>query len=159
MFTARFMFSVLFSYCSVLPYFPVAKLILGERFYTGNASPIIIAGVLLCMIVLANAYVLCWLAIARRMIDFEYMWVRGIEPVLWFGGVWAPGYAIAKVLPGGSVVAYLNPFIYGTEALRNAFLHDARFAPVLSSCAITLAAAAIFGFISYVLLKRRMDIV
>lgn len=160
MFWARYMFNVLFSFASVIPFFPVAKLVLQEYLYTDLVCWWQILVVLFLGVCLANAYIFCWLAIITRVIDFEHIWERGIEPFLWLGGGWAPGYAIVAGAGAYGSWVYLNPFVYISDALRVSFLGDTvRFTPFYKALPPIVLGTLFFAIISYQLLKKRMDVV
>lgn len=158
MLCARYCFSVIFVWCNILPFYPVIKLLMGERLYTQQLSWLSLAAVLLLGTAMCVAYLFCWSAIINNMKKIGDMWELGIEPLIWLGGMWVPGYAMAKGVTGGWLV-YLNPFLYATEALRQLFFHDARFASLTKSCTIMAASTICFLAIAYILLKRRLDCV
>jgi ABC-type polysaccharide/polyol phosphate export permease len=94
------------------------------------------------------------------MSEMEHIWERGIEPIMWLAGAWAPGYAIVKSgVPGMAFLTTINPFLYISEALRQLFLPGPQFAPIITCCVVMAGSSIVFTFIAYHLLKRRMDLV
>jgi len=159
-FVSRIIFYTLYTYVAIAPFMLSSKLILGTRLYTDLVIWSDYFMVLLLVAIFVVAYIFFVLTFIRSMRSIEHMWAFGVEPVLWLGGMWAPLYAIAKSnVPGITWVTRYNPFGYATDALRQIFFHDARFAPLALSCSIMAGATVLFLLLSYFLLKRRLRVV
>ena len=159
-FAARILFYVLYVFCAVLPFLPVSKLLLGAHLYTDLISWPLFIVVSFFVVTLVVTYVFALAALVSEMRSIEYVWSYGVEPFLWLSGMWAPAYAIAKSgVPGISWFLLINPFAYGSDALRQLFFHDARFASVGLSVLVMVVATAFFIIIAYWLLRKKIEAV
>lgn len=158
MLSARYLFSVIFVWANIVPFYLVIKVLMGDRLHTSNLSWPLLFAVLLLATAMCVSYIFCWAAIINNMKHVGDMWELGIEPLIWLGGMWVPGYAMAKGASAGWLV-YYNPFLYVTEALRQLFLHDVRFAALTKSCTLMAVSTVCFLAIAYILLKKRLDCV
>jgi len=159
-FTARIMFYVLYVYCTLVPFLPMAKVVLQGHLYTDQLSWPLLMVVLFFLVTLVVTYVFALASLVREMRSIEYVWSYGVEPVLWLSGMWAPVYAIAKSgVPGITWFLMINPFAYAGDALRQLFFHDPRFASVGSSLQVVSVAIVIFIVVAYRLLKKQMQAV
>lgn len=157
MFFARFIFSVLAAFTLYIPYLPIAKLVLGGRFYTDKVSWLQLLCVQAVIIFFMVSYVYFWMGCLASMRRIGSVWKRAIEPMMWLGGLWAPGYAIIAAFPQAQSLIIYNPFYYATEAIRQVFLHDSNFVPLTTSCSVLLGAGVVFSILSYFLLRHRLQ--
>ena len=108
---------------------------------------------------LGVAYLFCWASWIKNITELGHVWERGIEPLVWLGGGWAPVYAIARAFGKASFFVYLNPFVYISDGLRQIVVPSFRYVSLPICSVVVLVSTVIFILFSYVLLKRRMDIV
>ena len=111
----RIIFSSLFTFVFILPFFPVSKLLLQNKFATSNASLpqtflMIYAGSL-CY----SAYHLFAVCVMKNTNSIGSFWMRVNLPLMILGGFWAPLYIIQQSSALLGYIAYLNPTIYVTE--------------------------------------------
>lgn len=159
-FFVRLIFTVLYAYILILPFCAVVKLVLGSWFITTHVSWPLLALILLLGTTLTITYLFCWIGILDKISNLEHMWERGVEPVMWLAGVWAPGYAIAQSgVPGMALLTTINPFLYVSEAIRQIFLPGPQYASLATCCIVMVSSSIVFTLISYHLLKHRMDLV
>lgn len=159
-FFARLAFYIFFTFSLMVPFFPVAKLVLRDRLYTALVHWPSVMMIIFLGICLATSYILCWVSIMERTSDLRSLWNRGIDPFLWLGGGWAPGYAVVAGAGRHGWWVYLNPFIYISDSLRSLFLGDTtRFVSMEKAVMVLLFGSLFFATLSYHLLKRRMDVV
>ncbi|MDQ5891109.1 MAG: transporter permease [Candidatus Dependentiae bacterium] len=159
-FVSRMIFYALYIYAFAVPFLPMAKLLLGANLYTDQLHWGALCAVLCMVVVMVTSYVMCLFSLIKTMHDIEYLWSYGVEPLLWLSGFWAPVYAVANSgVPGLSWLTRINPFAYATDALRQLFFHDARFAPLSQCMAVMAIATLIFMLLSYRLLQRRLGTV
>ena len=158
-FLVRAGFSVLFTMFLMLPFLPVVRLMLGSYFHAVNTSwPLVLLATSLGSL-LSVSYALILSSLITDMTEGMNMWIRFIEPLMWFGGMWVPLFAMHKALPLAGALARFNPFMYVTEAIRFAVLGDAIYTPIWQCSLIILSASTLFFIISYHLLKKRIDAV
>jgi ABC-type polysaccharide/polyol phosphate export permease len=135
----RITFASLFTFALLIPYFPLAKLLLGSYFVTERTSWIMLESMVFIGCVFSATYNLlisCMLKDSSRLSQF---WVRINQPLLILGGFWVPRYIIAQYSPFLGFLCYLNPYMYITEGLRRAVLATDQFLPFwLCSLMLTL---------------------
>ena len=159
-FVTRFAFTAAYVFVLVLPFCFVAKLVLGPWLVTSHVAWGHFCAVLTLGVVTTTSYLFCWVGFLKKMSDFKHMWERGVEPIMWLGGAWAPGYAIVKSgVPGMSLITRLNPFIYFSDALRQLFLPGPQFTSLSTCYAVMVISTCVMTLFGYHLLKQRMDLV
>ncbi len=159
-FFSRIIFYVLYVYFCLLPFLPVAKLLLGDCLYTEQLSWPMLMLVLFFMVSLVVTYIFMLSAMVKEMRSIEHMWSYGVEPVLWLSGMWAPAYAVSKSgVPGISWLLFFNPFAYASDALRYLFFNDPKFIGVWVSLPIMGCAILLFLLLSYRILKNQVQAV
>jgi len=153
----RILFSSLFTFFFMLPFFPVAKLLLRDGIATSNASwpqtfLMIYAGSL-CY----AAYHLFAICLMKNTNSIGSFWVRVNLPLMILGGFWTPLYIIRQSSALLGYVAYLNPTIYLTEGLRRALLGDSAFLPVGVCVSALFGFSVIFTLLSFHFFKKKTD--
>jgi len=158
-FVVRSLFSVLFCIALMMPFLPIVKIFLGSYFYTVHTSwPLVVAATALGSL-LSVSYALVLSSFISDMTQSLNIWVRFIEPLMWFGGMWVPLFAIYKALPLAGRIARYNPFMYVTEMIRSAVLGDAIYTSPLTCSVIIVGTSIMFFMLSYYLLKKKIDAV
>jgi hypothetical protein len=153
----RILFSGLLTFLLIAPFYPVAKLMLGTYFYTDAVSWPYVYLFLLLGSFLVCAYHLCLVCSLSSSRLIVRIWSRCNDPLLIFGGYWIPWNIVNKFSPALGRVTLLNPFLYLTEGLRQAFFHDPKFFS-LSTCLIALVLfSTLFTAIAMYFFRKRMD--
>ncbi len=153
----RILFTSLFTFFILLPYYPVAKLLLGSFFVTSALSiPKAIALLYVSSLMCAayNHFVACVLPSADSIGIF---WRRVNTPLFMLGGFWVPWYVLQKFSPWLGAVAMLNPFLYVTEGMRQAVLNNNLFLPFWHSFFMLLLFTAMFTGAALWKFKKRVD--
>lgn len=150
-------FSTLRNFILIIPFVPIAKLILGTSFHTQNSSYLQLFILLFLSCLLTSAYhffVVCSVKNSRLI---GRIWARYNDPLFMFGGLWVPWYVMNNFSPLLGYITYANPFIYVTEGLRYAILQKNEFFH-FSTCVMALL---LFSFLFTCgcirLLKKHMD--
>ena len=126
----RILFSSLFSFFLMLPFYPVAKLILANHFYTAHTHWLYTFLILYLgsfCISAYQAFIVCFL---KKSSEFDNIWPRFNQVLISLGGFWIPRAIISKFSPLLGYVVLLNPYLYITEGLRQAILGGDQFMPL-----------------------------
>jgi len=153
----RIIFASLFTFLITLPFFPVAKLILGDSFTTNNASwlmtyLILYVGSLCCAAY--TLFVVCTIKSSRTLRSF---WMRINFSLITFGGLFIPWMVTKKF---SSILGYLillNPLLYITEGLRSAILNDPQYIQAPICIAALLVFSIFFTLLAWHYFKKRVD--
>ena len=153
----RILFTSLFTFFILLPYYPVAKLLLGAFFITSSLSIPKVLTILYASSLMCSAYnhlVACMLPSSDSIGIF---WRRVNTPLFMLGGFWVPWYVLQKFSPWLGAVAMLNPFLYVTEGMRQAVLNNALFFSFWHSLGMLLVFTIIFTYSALWKFKKRVD--
>lgn len=154
----RILFSTLFSCVILLPYFPVAKLLLGSLFYTQHANWLQLAAIVFASCLMCSSYnhlVACALPDSNKI---GFFWRRVNTPLVTIlGGFWIPWFAIKKFSTMLGYMTLANPFIYVTEGIRQSILQSQNFLPFFASLSMLLFFSVVLAGCTLYVFKRRMD--
>lgn len=159
-YSARFIVGMGRTMLMLLPFFPMAKLVLGVQLYTDELSWVALCGVITVGAFLGTAYGLFLTTMLKGLIDADNAWARYIEPLLWLGGLSAPLSVLFATSSIFGYAALCNPFMYVTEAVRGLFLPALNaFIPLPFCMAVVIGAGMLFTRLSYVRMRKQLDIV
>ena len=153
----RILFATVFCFITLLPYFPVAKLLLGTFFATANISWLNFLGVLFASCLMASAIILLAAVALPNTDKIGLFWRRVNIPLFTIGGFWIPWYVINRFSPALATVALLNPFLYITEGIRQSILGQPEFLPAHVCIIALLIFTLIFTAATCYLFKKRVD--
>lgn len=154
----KIIFSTLFSSIILLPYFPIAKLLLGHLFVSANTVwpyllCIQIASCLLCSVY--NHLIACLLPDSNSI---GFFWRRINTPLVTIlGGFWIPWYALRNFSPMLGILTLANPFIYITEGIRQSILQSDRFLSFGVCLSMLLLFSLILTLWTFYAFKKRLD--
>lgn len=153
----RILFSSLFCFAVMLPFFPVTKLILQSSFDSSHASwPqalfILYLGSLCCC-----AYHFLAMNIMKGPGSIVSLWMRINIPMLILGGLLVPLHVIQQLSPLVSFFVHLNPIIYLTEGLRSAILGTPEFLPVSTCAVVLLVFSVLFTLLTFYFFRKKTD--
>ncbi len=115
----RILFNALATTFLMVPYFIIAKLMLGSSILIGAQHfPFIIVVTFLTSIAGLLLFSIP-LLLSKSEEDIMSVWLRVAEPMTWTGGFLYPFHIAYKVSPVFSGVMLLNPFLYLSESLRS----------------------------------------
>ena len=157
MFWARYLFGVLFAYLLSVPYMFIAKLVLGDRLYTVHLNWFLLVGMQFILTAFLVAYIFLCIGTLTSMNNVGSTWKRVLEPLMWIGGMWAPGYAMCQAFPRTAFLIKLNPFYYATEAIRQVVLRSDKFLPLSISCTVLVGMTVVCVAASYFVMRHRLQ--
>lgn len=153
----QIVFTTLFSFLMMIPFFPITKLILQDNFDTSNTSwPLLFLIIFLSCLACAsyNLLVACALKSSNQL---SHLWIRCNLPLLTLGGLWVPWYVVYEYAPGLGLLTLLNPLLYCTEGTRQALIGGTQFLPIGLCMLALLLFSLIFAGISCYLFKKKVD--
>jgi len=152
----RILFSSIYTFMISIPYFPVAKLMLGSAIDTTHTSwP--------CLFLMLYLGTLCCstyqqlAACLLKQNQITMFWVRVNHVLIMLGGFWIPLHTVRSYSPFLSYLTQLNPLIYLSEGMRQAIVGGEQFLSI-THCAIALLIfSGIFTILTWHVFKKRVD--
>ncbi len=153
----RIIFTSLFTFCMLLPFYPISKLILGNSFDTTHLSwPAII-----CMLYVSSlccaAYHILAMCILKGPHLMTRFWMRINHPLFFFGGFRIPRNIMTEFSPLLGYLNLANPMIYVTEGLRQAAIGSTQFLPLWICIIALLIFSLLFTLFAFYFFKKRVD--
>lgn len=153
----RILFTSVFSFFILLPYFPIAKILLGSYFAIAQISWIKLIIILYASCLMTAAYNHLAAALLPSTDEIGYLWLRVNIPLFTIGGFWIPWYAMNKFSPILGAISLLNPFLYITEGIRQAILNQEQFLSLTTCLFMLIFFSVIFTGITFIVFKKKMD--
>lgn len=153
----KILFSSLFTFLIVIPFFFVSKLILGDIFDVSKLSVIKLLITLFLASCMASSYVIFCLLKMKNPSKMGMWWRRVNTPLFMLGGAWVPWLIMAKVSVFLGYITLLNPFLYVTESLRGAILGPEKFIHFHYCVVALIIFTLIFTHLSLKTFKKRID--
>ncbi len=153
---ARFSFATLMSWVLLFPVYPIAKLLLGDFFYTVDANWLLYAIVLFFSCALLISYTFLVLSVVTTMHGITALRLRLNEYLMWFGGFNAPWWAMYQSGAHWGYIALANPLLYATEAIRQVITPGDEFFPLSLTIPVLILSTLILLFLGYISLKKRL---
>lgn len=153
----RIVFTSIFSFFILLPYFPVAKLLLGNYLVTANISWIKLFGILYASCLMTASYNHMAATILPSTDEIGFFWRRINIPLFTIGGFWIPWYAMNNFSPILGTISLLNPFLYITEGIRQSILGQSQFLSVGTCLGTLILFSIIFTVVTFFVFNKKMD--
>lgn len=158
----RLVFTTLFCFVLVLPYFPLAKLLIHtfadvDVFDTQHAR---IGATMLCLFLgsalcaALNILAVCFLSSSRQLPKF---WVRVFSPLVVLGGHMVPWIVMKKFSPVLGYAVLLNPMLYITEGLRQAIIGGPIFFSLALCVSVLSGVITLFSVMAIHFFKKKVD--
>lgn len=153
----RILFASVFTFAISMPFFPIAKWVLGDAFVTTYTSwPktyfMLYVSSLLCATY--TQFMVCIIPSSRKLRSY---WMRINFVLNTLGGLFIPWFVINKLNLTLGYITLLNPFLYITEGLRQAILAQPEYLSFWLCISILLAFATAFTLLSFHYFKKRVD--
>jgi ABC-2 type transport system permease protein len=153
----RIFFASLFTFIIAIPYFPVAKLLLGHRFVVSNANWPLTYLILYLSALCCSAYTMfaaCWIENSRKLRTF---WMRFNFPLLTFGGLFVPWFVSKQLSSTLGYAMLFNPLLYISEGLRSSILGSPEYIAAPLCILALLIFTTIFTLLSWHYFKKKVD--
>lgn len=153
----RMVFTATFTFFMALPFFPIAKLLLGTNIATDNTNWASLCLFLYVCCLAASAYHMFAACALKTPQSTRMLWARISLPLIFLGGMSVPLYVIKMYSPWLTMISYANPIIYISEGLRKALLGSDLYLDI-SLCTVALIGYIIlFTWLSCYYFKKRTD--
>lgn len=153
----RITFATLYTFVLSLPYYPLAKLLLGNNLDTHATSWSAVVLMLAASSLMVSAYHVFICCTLRSPTSLRRLWVRCNGPLFLLGGFWVPWHTVYAAAPWLAYLSLANPFMYVTEGLRRAILGSPTFFPVTTCVIVLLMLSLIFTLLALYHFKKRVD--
>jgi len=153
----RLVFAGLFSFCLLVPFFPMAKILFPNSFMIPHVSWFSLAWILLLTAFMTSAYNLMATCIMRGPHQISRLWIRCNEVMLMLGGLLIPWQVIYKTSPIFGYLALLNPLVYVSEGARQALLASPTFFSIWVCSAVMIGVTIVCTVIACSVFKKRVD--
>jgi len=153
----KIVFSSLFSFFLLLPFFVISKLLLFKSFDTTHLSIIKFLIVLYLSTLAVSSYALLAMLNMSGTHVMGRWWRRFNFPLVMLGGAWVPWMFMQKASPLLAYIILVNPFLYITEGIRGAILGNGIYIPFIYCVSALSFATIIFTYFSFVSFKKRID--
>jgi len=152
----QILFSSIFTFCIMTPFFPLAKIFASSFIDLSNIH----WSSLFLILYLGSLCFSAYHKLAATIITVKKIsmfWTRVNFILLQLGGFWIPLTIIQSFSPTLGFLVRLNPIVYLTEGLRQSIIGGSKFLP-LAQCASALAVLSIiFTLLSFHFFKKRVD--
>ena len=155
----RILFTALYTFIILVPFYPVASLLLHSYLDMSNVSWIKIIILLFFGSFCLSAYHLFAACILESSMSISTLWNRANNILISFGGFWIPWFIIATYSPLLGFLIFANPCIYITDGLKGALSQSELFLSfdkcILMLCFFTI----VFTCTCFWAFKRKTDCV
>lgn len=153
----RILFSTVFAFIAMLPFFPLSSMLLGRNFDTTQTNWITLLWILFLTCFCCSCYHMAVTCALRRSSQIVHFWMRLNLPLITIGGFWAPWHTMNYYSPALGIITLINPLLYATEGIRQALIPDTLFFSIESCSLALIAFSGIFMVISWYLFKLKVD--
>lgn len=152
----QILFSSLFTFLVMIPFFPLARIFASSCIDLSNISWSSLYLILFCGSLCVSAYH----KLAATLLTVEKIsmfWTRVNHILLVLGGFWIPLHIIHSFSPTLGFLIRLNPIIYLTEGLRQSTVGGSDFLPLAQCVAALLTLSVVFTALACHFFKKRVD--
>jgi ABC-2 type transport system permease protein len=153
----RIVFSTLFIFFGLLPFFPFTKLVFGQLV---NLPYVSWSGTLLMMFFASffvSAFQMAFFSYARGTMQVRHFWRRISYPMSMLGGFLVPWKVLVAFSPLIGYLVLINPYLYITEGLRSAILGTDQFFPWMMCIGALLGFGLFCMTLAVVLFRKKVD--
>ncbi len=153
----QILFTTLFSFLLLAPFFPLTTFILRTQFDSAHTSwPLLFIMLFLTCLCCAayHMFIACALKSSKQIVHF---WMRCNLPLITFGGFLTPWYIMNQYSSIIGKMSLLNPFLYATEGIRQAIVGGTMFFSIACCTLVLIIFSCIFSFLACHLFKKKVD--
>jgi hypothetical protein len=153
----QLLFSTLFSFTLMIPYFPLTFALLSYFYPIGSIAWIKLFIMIFITALFSSSFNILAFCMVKSVMASRQLWLRIIWPLLVIGGLWVPWQVLYKFNHILAYAALLNPFIYMTEGFRT-LLVSSEYNFSFSVCIISLLIFCIlFMMAALYFFKKKID--
>ena len=153
----RILFAGLANFVCMLPFFPIAKLVMQDQFDISRACWLHVAVIMLVGALFLTSFNLFTQLLMKDSMKVDNLWLRCYYPLMVMGGgmfSWPVMNAFSPLL---GKITLLNPFIYVTDGLREAILGSGEYFSFMSSVIVLTGLWIVCTLLAFYLFRRRVD--
>lgn len=152
----QILFSSLFTFFIMVPFFPLARIFASSFIDLSNIHwPSLFLILYLGSLCFSAYHKLAATILTVKKISM--FWSRVNYILLILGGFWIPLHVIRTFSPILGFLVRLNPIVYLTEGLRQSIIGGSRFLPLTQCASALLLLSIIFTLLSFHFFKKRID--
>ena len=153
----RALFVAIISCINLLPFYPLAKLILGQTFVITHISWLQVMTILALGSLFCSIYTIFFAFFARGIGAIGNLFMRMNYPLIQLGGSFIPWHVMNAYSPLIGRLTYVNPMLYITEGFRQAILGGTQFFSFSMCVCALLIFSGIFLMLALYFFKRKLD--
>lgn len=151
------LFASLWGTFIAIPFFPIARILLGSSFATEHISWPTVFMMLFLAALCCSSYLFLATSLLTRTDQTRQLWMRVNIPMIILGGFWVPWHIMYRFSPYLGKAVLVNPLIYITEGLRQAIIGGNQYLSI-GTCVIALLIFSIFFIVcGMYVFKRKVD--
>jgi len=154
---ARILFAWLFVFCLMIPFYPFAKILLGNLLDTSATNWFYVVLVLWGSSLMCISYHMLAAVFFTHTDDIEILWARINLPIFTLGGFWIPRHIVYEFSPLLGNLLYINPATYVTEGLRQAIIGGPDYLSIHTCIVALFAFSTFFTLLTWHAFKKRID--
>lgn len=150
-------FASIWSTFIVLPFFPIARILLSNSFPTEQVSWPIVGLLLFLAALCCSSYLFFATSLLKKTDQTRQLWMRVNIPMIILGGFWVPWHIMNAYSPLLGKAVLINPLIYVTEGLRQAIIGGPLFMGIGTCITALLLFSSLFTIASFYSFKKKVD--
>ena len=152
----QILFSSLFTFFIMVPFFPLARIFASSCIDLSNIHwPSLFLILYLGSLCFSAYHKLAATILTVKKISM--FWTRVNYILLILGGFWIPLHTIREFSPTLGLLLRLNPIVYLTEGLRQSIVGGSKFLPLAQCASALFVLSIIFTLLSFYFFKKRVD--
>lgn len=153
----RILFTSLFTFIILAPFFPIAKLLLGSWFVTTKASWPALFLVLYLASLCCSAYTQFYACLVPSSRSLRSYWMRINFALITFAGFFIPWHVMKQFSALMGYALLFNPLLYITEGIRQALLDSDQYLSLGICCGMLIVWSCILTMLAWHFFKKRVD--
>ncbi|BDC35011.1 hypothetical protein Noda2021_09690 [Candidatus Dependentiae bacterium Noda2021] len=150
-------FAAIWGFLIVIPFFPLARVLLGSSFSAHSISWPLVFIMLFISALACAAYLFFATSLLKKTEQTRQLWMRVNVPMIILGGFWVPWHVMNAYSPLLGKAVLVNPLIYITEGLRQAIIGGDQFLPLTICIPVLLGFSVVFTLLSFYVFKKKVD--
>lgn len=153
----RVVFAAIANFICLLPFFPIAKIVMGSYFNISATNWLQVSLLLLAGSLFITSFNLCTQLLVKDSLSIDNLWLRCYYPLLVLGGGMFSWPVINQFSWLLGAIALFNPLIYLADGLREAILGTGEYFSCGLSLTVLLILFVVCMYFACKIFKRRID--
>lgn len=151
------LFAALWGTFIAIPFFPIARVLLGSSFATEHISWPTVFLMLFLAALCCSSFLFLATSLLTRTDQTRQLWMRVNIPMIILGGFWVPWHIMYRFSPVLGKAVLINPLIYITEGLRQAIIGGPLYMSIAVCATVLVVFSIIFTLVGMQVFKRKVD--